>query len=136
MAIQVPNAAIWAQTYMKRHETVITGTGEFTYTSELKKLEAEQATNSEARTEYFGYFHLSNPHNDSENREVWDSQQIRDCMFGRAILHCIRSSFFNPWSVMERHPFIEGEHDIYLIYACGPNFILNGASLKLEVAQY
>jgi len=37
---------------------------------------------------------------------------------------------------MERFPFKNGLMDIYLIYACGPEFMLNGANLKLEMALY
>lgn len=61
---------------------------------------------------------------------------INGSNFGRDVLHCIHSESFNPWSVMERHPYQEGEMDIYLIYACGAEFMLNSAGLKLEVVQY
>ena len=37
---------------------------------------------------------------------------------------------------MERFPYKEGSMDLYLIYACGNEFLLSGASLKLEVVQY
>ena len=37
---------------------------------------------------------------------------------------------------MERHPYAEGEMDIYLIYACGAEFMLTAANVKIEMAQY
>ena len=58
---------------------------------------------------------------------------INGSNFGRDVLHCKHSQNFNPWSVMERYPYHEGEMDIYLIYACGGEFLLSGASIKLEV---
>ena len=36
VAMMMPNANVWTQTFMKRHEQVVVGSGEFTYTSELK----------------------------------------------------------------------------------------------------
>ena len=88
------------------------------------------------QTEYFGYFHLTNAHNDSENREAWDKMYINNSNFGRDVLHCIHSQNFNPWSVMERFPYDQGEMDLYLIFACGAEFLLSAASLKLELVQY
>ena len=52
------------------------------------------------------------------------------------MLHCIHSQNFNPWSVMERYPYFQGPMHIYMIYACGEEFVLSGAILKLEVAMY
>ena len=37
---------------------------------------------------------------------------------------------------MECHPCDFGNQDIYLIYACGNDFVLSGATLRLEVARY
>ena len=37
---------------------------------------------------------------------------------------------------MERYPHSVGEMDIYLIYACGREFVLTGANLKLEMVIY
>ena len=62
--------------------------------------------------------------------------KINASAFGREVLHCVHSQHFNPWSVMERYPYMQGPADIYLIYACGEEFVLSGANLKLEVAQY
>ena len=87
-------------------------------------------------TEYFGYFHISNAHNDSENRAVYDKMHINHSNFGRDVLHCIHSQNFNPWSVMERFPYQDGEMDLYLIYACGAEFLLSGATIRLEMVQY
>ena len=61
---------------------------------------------------------------------------INASAFGRELLHCVHSQHFNPWSVMERYPYTQGPADIYLIYACGEEFVLSGANLKLEVALY
>ena len=130
-AILQPGSNLWGQTFMKRYQ----GTsmqGEYTYTSDLKKMQG----GSEYKTEYFGYFHISNAHYQSEDRAVWDKMHINGSNFGRDVLHCIHSESFNPWSVMERHPYVEGEQDIYLIYACGPEFMLTATNLKLEWAYY
>ena len=61
---------------------------------------------------------------------------IKHCCFGRDILHCIESVNFNPWSIMERIPPAQGVHDIFLLYACGDYFALEGARLRLEVTEY
>ena len=37
---------------------------------------------------------------------------------------------------MERHEVVTGPQDVYLQYACGPNFALNGAYCRLEVSKY
>ena len=37
---------------------------------------------------------------------------------------------------MERYPYETGPMDIYLIYACGQDFVLSGANLKIEMAMY
>ena len=87
-------------------------------------------------TEVLGYFHLSNAHPDSENREVYDKVHLEHSTFGRDILHCKESSNFHPWSVIERAKVETGDFDIYLLYACGPNFMLSGAQIRVEVAQY
>ena len=87
-------------------------------------------------TENFGYFLIGNVHNDSQNREVYDKMHINNSNFGRDVLHCIHSQNFNPWCVMERYPHSVGELDIYLIYACGREFVLTGANLKLEMVIY
>ena len=87
-------------------------------------------------TEHFGYFLIANEHNGSEDRTVYDKMHIKHCAFGRDILHCIESQNFNPWSIMERFPPANGIHDIFLLYACGDQFALNGANLLLEVAEY
>ena len=61
---------------------------------------------------------------------------INGSAFGREVLHCVHSQNFSPWSVMERYPFLKGPADIYLIYACGEEFVLSGADLRLEVSMY
>ena len=120
---------------MKRHQgQQAKVSGEYTYTSDLKKMKASGG--GDFWTEHFGYFHISNAHNDSENREVYDKMHINNSNFGRDVLHCIHSQNFNPWTVMERHPYEEGNMELYLIYACGGEFLLSGANLKLEFVQY
>ena len=58
---------------MKRHENIIVGVGEYTYTSELRNMEnARKNVN-----EMFGYFHPSNVHNGSDDRQIWDKIHIR-----------------------------------------------------------
>ena len=37
---------------------------------------------------------------------------------------------------MERHEIVTGPRDLYLTYACGPNFRLEGAYCRLEIARY
>ena len=36
-AITMPGSNLWGQTFMKRYEGMAEGSGEYTYTSELKK---------------------------------------------------------------------------------------------------
>ena len=122
---------------MKRHEGQLSRTtGEYTYTSDLKKMNQGGGGGGNFWTEHFGYFHIANQHNDSTNRQVWDKMHINNSNFGRDVLHCIHSQNFNPWCVMERYPHEVGDMDIYLIYACGRDFVLSGASLKLEMVVY
>jgi len=83
-----------------------------------------------------GYFHLSNQHNGSDDRNQWEKVTLKNTLLGRDVWHCKESFIFGPWSVLERHPVVSGPQDIYLMYACGPEFILNGANLRIEVATY
>ena len=133
LAITAPGSNLWGQTFMKKHSgKILAGTGEYIYTDELKKFQSQ----STDQLEYFGYFHVANMHSESENRLVWGKTHIRNSLFGREVLTCFHSNNFNPWSVMERIPHKNGSMDIYLIYACGPEFMLVGANLKLEIALY
>lgn len=118
-AIQMPGCNLWGQTFMKKFSAPAGhGSGEYTYTSELQKMQ-NASGGTVQQTEYFGYFHLSNAHNDSSDPQVYDKMHINGSNFGRDVLHCIHSQHFNPWSVMERFPCDEGQMDLYLIYACG-----------------
>ena len=99
----MPNTNLYGQTFMKKREASAAGEGEYTYTSELNAIRQSQQTRE--ITEYFGYFHLSNVHNESENREVWDRMHIKNSTVGRDVLHCKRSVAYNPWSVVERFPY-------------------------------
>ena len=118
-AITMPGSHLWGQTFMKRHENVsIGGQGDYTYTSEMTKNTTQNIT------ELMGYFHLSNQHNGSEDRNQWEKVTLRNTLLGRDVWHCKESFIFAPWSVLERHPIVSGPQDIYLMYACGPDFIL------------
>ena len=133
----MPGSNLWGQTFMKRYSGASgRGEGEYVYTSDLKKMQAQNDDGANQHTELLGYFHVGNQHNDSENIQAWDKQQIKHSNFGREILHCLHSQNYNPWSVLERFPWTEGPQDFYLIYACGADFVLSGANLKVEMAMY
>ena len=50
----------------------------------------------------------------------------------------IRSTDYNPWTVIERYPTANaiGDNEIYMMYAGGNDFCLIGARLRICIAAY
>ena len=121
---------------MRRYNAnLAVGQGDYTYTSELRDRQGNAGAGQHL-TEQLGYFHIGNEFPGSDDRAQWEKSHIRNSNFGRDVWHCVQSSGFMPWSVLERHEVVNGNLDIYLLYACGENFALSGAMLKLECARY
>ena len=48
----------------------------------------------------------------------------------------IRADNFDPWTVLERLPAEVGRYEVYMMYAGGPALILEGARLRISIANY
>ncbi len=83
-----------------------------------------------------GQFHPANQHNGSEDATQWEKVHLKHTLFGRDIWHCLNSNIFGIWSVVERCPIAMGPHHVYLQYACGRDFLLTGANMRIEAAKY
>ena len=60
---------------------------------------------------------------------MYDSARLEGSSFQREILHFIRVTEFNPWTVVERlNPDLYlGKLDVYMMYAGGDGFALINA---------
>ena len=116
--------------------------GTYTYRSELNQLQRAAhlsgQTSQQEKTEYYGYFHPSNTHDGSDDRDKYEQVMIKHSLFQRGLLHAKQvNGLFNPWSVLERFPAPSTQaHHLFLIYACGENFALVGANVQIYVAHY
>ena len=75
-ALSLPSGNIYKQTFIKRIERRGGQRKEYTYTTEMRDMQANEGREREAMqdTEYYAWVNPDNAHNESDNAEAYDKQ--------------------------------------------------------------